>query len=286
LQLKAPSTGIDSYKWSSGLTTSSINIEQSGSYWIDLLKDNCTYRDSIDILFKPYPNVDLGKDTAMCEGQTLLLDPKNNGALFLWQDNSIAQSFLVKKQGKYFVNVTTKGCTTTDTVQIQYLQKPPNFSIGPDRGFCEGMNIILKPNVQTANDLIYQWQDGSTTKNYSIKNEGVYILSLKNTCGEKSDTAILTKGICDLFVPNAFSPNRDGLNEVFKANFGEGIKDFRLQIFNRWGQLVFESSDIAKGWDGNWKGVPQPIGNYIWLIKYIDRYSIDQKLRGSLFLFR
>lgn len=74
---------------------------------------------------------------------------------------------------------------------------------------------------------------------------------------------------CDfLHIPSAFTPNNDGLNDMFRAVAGEAIHSFRLNIYNRWGQLLFTTSDKNKGWDGKFNGMPQPPGVYAWTINY------------------
>lgn len=93
------------------------------------------------------------------------------------------------------------------------------------------------------------------------------------------------KGACKLYVPTAFTPNGDGLNDVFKASYGENITRFIMEIYNRWGQKVFESSDIRKGWNGTYQ---QNLlsGVFIWIIRYdtIDRRN--QVLKGTVSLIK
>jgi len=74
----------------------------------------------------------------------------------------------------------------------------------------------------------------------------------------------------DIYVPNAFTPNNDGLNDILKA-FPVGIKEFRFfKVFNRWGQTIFATKDPARGWDGTIKGIAQPTGVYVWIAEAVD----------------
>ena len=88
------------------------------------------------------------------------------------------------------------------------------------------------------------------------------------------------------YVPTAFTPNGDGLNDTFGPT-AVGIQslDF-FRIFNRFGELVFETNDLRKAWDGTYKGVKQPIDNYVWVVKGIDREGILKSLKGNVVLIR
>jgi gliding motility-associated-like protein len=91
---------------------------------------------------------------------------------------------------------------------------------------------------------------------------------------------------CAVFVPNAFSPNGDRVNDIFKARVQDDINDFRMVVYGRWGQLVFESRDPAQGWDGYQKGIVQPVGSYLWVITYTDSKKQLIKQQGTLLLVK
>lgn len=284
LQLNASVPDASAYQWSTGKSVPSINVNQTGVYWADITKDNCTYRDSIDVVFNPYPVLNLGKDTTLCEDKTLLLDAQNLGATYLWQDNTSNQTYLVTGPGKYNVTVTAKNCSSEDTIVIYYDLKPV-FSLGADFSICSGQTITLKPAIQNWKGVSYLWQDGSNNTTYNVVAPGLYSLTLSNDCGSKTDSIVAIKGTCKLYVPNAFTPNGDGHNDIFKASFGENITKFKMEIYNRWGQKVFESDDINKGWDGTYQ---QNIlaGVFVWIIKYDTVDLKNQTLKGNVLLIR
>jgi gliding motility-associated-like protein len=98
---------------------------------------------------------------------------------------------------------------------------------------------------------------------------------------------IFSNGLCKVFVPSAFTPNGDGTNDVFKV-LGTGlITSLQLKIFNRYGQVVFETTEKNRGWDGKLKGTPSPGGGFVYLLTYKDINSTDVKvMRGSFILIR
>lgn len=232
---------------------------------------------------EPPPSVNLGNDKTLCEGNTLILDATNTNATYLWQDNTTSSTYTVAQPGLYSVSVKRFGCEAKDTIAVNYNLKPV-FTLGPNQGICTGTTLQLNPKI---NNVSYLWQDGTTTPTYTVTQPGLYYLTATNPCGSKSDSILVTKGICKLYIPNAFTPNGDGKNDFFKASFGENITEYSLQIFNRYGEMVFESKDKSKGWNGTYKGSRQPSDSFIWLIKYktaID--NISNQLTGSVLLLR
>lgn len=286
VSLNAAVTGATNYLWSTGNTSSDIGVTQSGIYWADVTKDQCTYRDSISVVFKLLPVVNFGKDTTLCEGQALLLDAGNPGSQYQWQNNSTSQSFNVTLPGQYYVSVTKEGCPWADTIKIQYDLKPV-FTLGADFGICEGQTTLLQPTVQSSSTINFLWQNGSTTSSFQVTQTGIYTLDISNHCGSKRDEVTVSKGVCKLYVPTAFSPNGDGLNDVFRAEYGENVTAFALEIFNRWGQRIFNSKTISSGWNGKLNGVIQPGGAYAWLIKYKTLDGPNEVLlKGTMMLIR
>jgi gliding motility-associated-like protein len=283
VSLNAAVAGASGYIWNNAATTPVIKVSQNGIYWCDVSKDGCLYRDSITLIFKPLPIVNLGNDATLCEGNALLLDATNANATYLWQDRSTAAVYLVKQTGKYYVTVNKAGCIAKGTINVTYLPKPV-FTLGPDKPICNGMYITLNPRL---NNVTYLWQDGSSSPTYTVTQPGLYHLTAINNCGSKKDSVLIRTGACKLYIPSAFTPNRDGKNDEFKAYFGENVTSYHLQLFNRFGKLLFESTDINQGWDGRYKGEPQSQSSYIWIINYqlIDNPE-KQLLKGSVLLIR
>jgi gliding motility-associated-like protein len=109
---------------------------------------------------------------------------------------------------------------------------------------------------------------------------------VENACGITEDEINITKGICQLQMPNAFSPNYDGRNDLFRIKHWQFIKTFEMQIYDRWGMLVFRTTDPRNGWNGNYRGSPQPTGNYVWTISLVDLDGKAGFYRGNFLLLR
>jgi len=144
---------------------------------------------------------------------------------------------------------------------------PPVVNLTDKPFLCAGNPIQLDAGSGFAS---YLWQDGSTGRYDTAINVGTYRVTVTDSHGCTGSDSVQLKN-CDsaLYVPNAFSPNNDGINDVFKVvSSGDNITSFSMRIFDRWGELVFESTDINKGWDGQLQNRFAPTGTYVWIITY------------------
>jgi large repetitive protein len=230
------------------------------------------------------PVVNLGNDVTLCEGNTLLLDATNTNATYQWQDNTSTPTYLVTKQGNYFVTVAKAGCIAKDTITVAYNLKP-KFTLGADTRLCLGSTLTLDPKITVA--VSYLWQDGATTPTYTVTRPGLYSVTATNTCGATTEDITVGDGVCSLYVPNSFTPNGDTKNDLFKAQYGDNVTAFELEVFNRYGQIVFTTTDKNEGWDGTNKGAAQPYGSYVWVIRYKTVVNNNwERLQGTVLLIR
>jgi gliding motility-associated-like protein len=116
----------------------------------------------------------------------------------------------------------------------------------------------------------YTWQDGSTGRYMNVTTAGVYRVTVIDSLGcSGSDSVVVKKCSGNVYVPNAFTPNGDGLNDIFRISASpDDIAEFSMQVFNRWGEKIFESTNVPAGWDGMKMGVYCPADSYIWIIRY------------------
>ena len=266
LTLNASVNNANNYQWNTGAVAASINVSQPGIYWCQVTKQNCVFRDSLAVLsIKPSPIVDLGNDQTLCEGITTTLDATYLNSSYLWQNGTTNPILTVTQQGTYIVEVNYNGCKKSDTVNVNYSLKP-RFTLGQDEAICPGNTILLSPQLNSLWQL--SWQDGTTNPTYTVTQPGNYSLSATNNCGTTQDVIVVSKGICKVYVPTAFTPNNDGLNDIFRVSGADVITEFNLKIFNRWGEVIFETTDKTKGWDGKLKGELLTTGTFVYLLKY------------------
>lgn len=271
------------YQWSTGNTSNSETIHLPGTYWLEVIQNGCAAYDTLKVVNQPAPMVNLGNDTTLCEGQTLLLNAYNDNANYLWQDGGTAPSQLVKKPGIYFITVNINNCVASDSINVDY-KTLPRFSLGRDTLLCEGESYVLSPVVTTNASLL--WQDGSTRQSFTVSKEGVYFLVATNECGSYTDSVTITTSFCNIIMPTGFTPNGDGINDVFKVKYPFPVKEFHLMIYSRWGNKVFETNKINEGWDGSFKGEPSVQGSYVWIICFTDMNNKPAQLKGIITLLR
>lgn len=137
-----------------------------------------------------YPVVNLGNDTTLCLGATLLLDASTPNATYLWQDNSTNPTLLVTQQNTYWVDVTANGCKSSDTIMVYY-EPPPIVNLGSDTSLCEGSSLTL--NATTPN-ATYIWNDNSTNATLTVTQSGQYSVSVNvNGCSTTDAINVIFK---------------------------------------------------------------------------------------------
>ena len=284
-----PHSGANkTYLWQDNSVNPTLTTSESGLYWVEVKNNNsgCILRDSIQLNFKANPIIKLGKDTTICEKATLLLDAGNPGATYLWQDNSTNQTLLAGNSGSYFVKVNLNGCELSDTIVIKN-RLIPKVYLGNDTLLCSGKVITLKPLLLNAENVQFLWSIGDTTMNISVSQPGNYSIDVRNNCGIATDGIVVKPGICQLYVPSAFTPGTDGKNDIFKPGYGDNIVSYSMEIYNRWSQKIFTSNQINNGWDGKFKGVVQPAGVYVWVIRYrVFNNSMEYLEKGTVMMIR
>ncbi|MCW8898750.1 MAG: hypothetical protein OQJ96_13190, partial [Flavobacteriales bacterium] len=124
-------------------------------------------------------NLNLGNDTTLCQGDTLILDATTPNATYLWQDNTTNPTFSVTQQGSYWVQVTVNNCTTTDVINITY-NPSPSINLGNDTTLCQGEILLLDATLPNAT---YLWQDNTTNPTFNVTQQGVYWVQVTNSCG-------------------------------------------------------------------------------------------------------
>ena len=166
------------YVWNTGSTSNGISVVAAGTYWVEATLNGCPVRDSVNVAFTPLPIVDLGPDTTLCDGGTLLLDATLVNATYLWNDGSSGAT-LNAGAGTWSVEVTANGCSNSDTIGIGWFV-PPFIELGPDTTLCPGQSIILDASYPGAS---YQWQDGSTSSTLSAGSSGNYSVQITDIYG-------------------------------------------------------------------------------------------------------
>lgn len=273
------------YTWSTGSTTAQTPVSATGIYQLQVSNQGCTAQGSTQATVLPVPLVNLGEDTAVCLAKTYILNAGNPGDTYLWQDGSTNQTYTVTRPGTYAVTVTRSGCSASASVRIDSTGVP-YVSLGGNLPICPGEAIDLKPSPDSAG-YTYTWQDGSIDTVYRVTVPGTYSVTATDACTSYTATVKVGAGVCVVHTPSAFTPNGDGINDIFRVLGTEVVDQFSLQIYNRWGLKVFETEDKDAGWDGTEGGKIQPVGTYVYQLHF--RYLLTGQLydqEGTLLIIR
>ncbi|MBN4065740.1 gliding motility-associated C-terminal domain-containing protein [Candidatus Amoebophilus asiaticus] len=261
-----------SYLWSTGHTTQSITLVDTGMYWVEVAGNNCTFSDTVTINIMDAPARELNDYYHICKGDFVMLDAGNPGAFYSWSTGDTTKTIVADKGGIYNVVISNTYCSIDDSTSV-IMQR---VDLGKDTSLCEEFKDIMK--LDPGSWVTYYWNNGYNGRWLTINKEGTYIVTVSyNTGCTMSDTIFVDNKCPEApFVPNTFTPNNDGLNDVFKVI---GIKhdDFEMRIYNKWRHLIFYSKDIKEGWDGTYNGLTVPQGIYFWVIYYkqIDSPELD-----------
>ncbi len=242
----------------------------SGTYKFSLESQNgCswTYSDSLAIIILT-GNIFPYRDSTVCQSDSIILDALNAGANYFWDNGSTNESRIIDSSGTYWVSASANGCTVSDTLSLQFL-KIPEIHFPPDTTLCTTENLLLDA---TFPQTTYEWQDGTTLPTYTVTKAGIYYVSATDFCGTITDSINVQfkNCLCALYIPSAFTPNNDGINDIFIPVHACPTEDYSMKIYNRWGQLIFTSNNVSVGWNGTFDNIPQPSGTYVWELTYKD----------------
>ena len=257
----------------------------AGTYY-DTLR---TYQgcDSIiitNLTVHPLPQPDLGPDRGVCIGEVLVLDP-GNFIRYRWQDGSTNPDFITNTISTYSVTVTDSlGCRNADTMKLTKIYPLPENFMPPDSSLCRG-NVL---QVKVPGYINYNWSTGSKKNFIDVTKTGTYRLLATDLygCIGKDSVYVYFYNCINVQVPTAFTPNDDGLNDTYKPLIPAPVTNYQMQIWNRWGQLMFETKNYKTGWDGTFKSKYQPLGAYVFQITLTDIDGNNVKKSGTLMLIR
>lgn len=196
------------------------------------------------------PSFDLGQDRIVCDEQSFNLSTGINDPQFYfhWNDNETTSSIVVSASGKYIVTVTGPCSAIKDSVNIQFATAPSPFSLGSDSETCLPPATTL--HLPESPSYSYTWQDGTTKSTLQIQQFGTFYATIKNVCGQVSDTITFSKkSVFNGIIPNVITPNDDEKNDYFLIP-EDLLGSASLRILNRWGKEVFFSEKYDNRWGG------------------------------------
>jgi gliding motility-associated-like protein len=260
---------------------------QSTFYALASSQNGCENSGRLNFLINSLPEandltVDLCEDK-LGEGQFLAYDltilndqlTSSSSNIVTWYQDAdllipVSNPFetTIFSEDSYYAKIENT-CENSSVVNF-IIHEKPDFDLGLDTTIFYTESKILSPEIEIRFlPGTYLWQDGSTNSTYTVYEEGTYVLQFTdfNGCVAVDSIRILVERY-RIFVPNAFTPNGDGVNDTFGPIITGDIvgEEMEMFIYNRWGELIYEFTDFGQAWDGTYKGKKVNVGVYVWIL--------------------
>ena len=233
-------------------------------------------------------SLDIGADTMLCRGTSLELSVNDFWENVTWSNGSNQRSIEVREPAIYWVEVQNDNCLLKDLIMVEYLP-PLEIELGEDVSLCLEDSLILDVSVPNGT---YLWNNGSNESQILITNPGTYQVEINNGCESLTDELIVTQRdkCCEVYAPNVFTPNGDGINDLFEITTESNISRYQIHIYNKWGRLVYSSNTINDFWDGLIADKRKALaGVYYWNIKIMcieNNDIIDGEFKGHVTILK
>lgn len=304
-------TGL-SYKWlfGNGATSTDVNTDyaykKAGVYNVQLIATDFVpchdtamgtiYVDSLSAI-----SISVS-DTVLCRGTYITLMSNytsigNTGITWDFGDaDSIVNENPVKHgfvgSGRHFIRATAhfRACNDVSTSRSVVVYQSPDLYLGSDTTICPGGVALSLGDYRnsTAPGMAWHWSTGQTTSRITVTAPGTYYATAYLNGCTASDT-IQVQNDCYVNIPNVFTPNGDGLNDYFfpRQYLSRGLTEFKMNIYNRWGQLIFETTNLqGSGWDGKFNNMEQPVGVYVYFVEVLFKDGQKETRTGNVTLLK
>lgn len=305
-QITAIVNNADSIHWVTNNTngaTTSVTAPFSGYYVVEAFKfGSCSGIDSVFVNATTAPiNFELGPNQTLCSNTSPVVLGNTNYTAdsYLWSDGATTptNSIAFPQSGWQSLTITLNGCTFTDSVLIDWTN-PPTISLGLDRTICPGDELYIGASTSGIGNVT--WSNGDSGPSTTITQAGTYFATITNNCGTDTDTLIVTASsncggsgginnndttaafLPGYYIPTAFTPNGDGLNDYFGIKTDLVFDSYRMIVQDRLGNRVFETYNKDDHWNGTYQGTQEPVilGTYVYKIDFITQQGVTESIIG------
>ncbi len=286
---------FSSYEWSTNETTSTISVSSEGSYSVTVTDANgCTGMSSVQVNVLSEINFNL-TDFTLCSGDETTITAPDNFESYEWSNGSTTQSITVGAQGVYSVEVTdVNGCSGSASSTVSFIVYALDATATPttiNKGETTQLNVTVSGG---SGNYTYSWTPTTGLDDNAIANPTatpedttvytVVVVDAETECAVGTDSVLVEVILESRFaVPDAFTPDGDGRNDLFEIYTSGNITVSEFKIYNRWGELIH---DATNGWDGTYKGEPQPVGTYGYYAVLIKDDGSKEIIKNAFTLIR
>lgn len=290
-----PGNWFKSYKWQDG-SDDSIFIAKTPGFYKVVYETFCnrTLEDTVTI--KPlYIELLPNHIRKICKGDSIVLQAKSGFSDYHWSPDyritSTTENVAIVSpvmDTAYIVNALVKpGCRIYDTVKLVTLN-PADIQIKQERRNCAELILYVLP-PSSFSEIVWSEPTNTNATQLTVSKSGWYSFTAKdnNGCIVKDSANIIFEPCNNqISFPNAFTPNRDGLNDIFRPLTTGRLLKYELSIYNRWGQKIFFSQNPSVGWDGTLSGKIQQQQNFIWICRYQLYGGKATTIKGTVLLIK
>ncbi len=284
--------GATSVTWPDGSSGASFSINAAGTYPVQASIGLCPSYDTL-VVTVANPVADAGMDVSACTGDSVFVEVlPDPGVLLGWSLDGVpvgsGGSAWLSTPGTYVLLAMEGPCWQQDS--LVFSEDPlPLLDFQPDSvAWCPEASVVLEP---ASNAESFLWEGGQTSPAIQVDMPGLYaLIASLNGCIAEASVEVFERDDCSCnpSLPNAFSPNGDGVNDIFRVLFTDGcpnLSGFDFRVFSRWGELVFAGGEPGQGWDGTLRGRPAELGSYVYQLRYTNNGQL-QLQQGNLTLVR
>jgi gliding motility-associated-like protein len=269
--------------WSTGTNTSTLLVNTAGTYSVTV-DNGCLSSDEIEIVFLPLPQVSLPDTVYICPEAENIVNAGGGPYTYLWSDGTTDSTFQLLSEGVIDVQKFNACGWAADTVRVF---EPPLLvlPIISDTVLCFNQDWLLVLDTLT---FPVVWENGSVQTERLLDRAGEYTLEAANACGTQSETFTLSYEPCncDVYIPNAFTPDLNGLNDFFFTKSECSFEAYELVVYNRWGEEFFRSNDPSQPWNGGVQSHFAPDGVYTYSLTYQFASEDPMSKQGFVVLIR
>ncbi len=279
--------GAYRYEWSTGDSTETISVrEPGGIYWLLGYSSEGCVSDTISVTISEEPDwyFALLGDSSLCEGSTSVLCAEG-GLEYLWNTGATTDSILIYGGNTYSVTgINARGCQKRLSITVSEVPTPTmDYSLSTYT--INSRHNTVECSVNSDDQLSFLWDMGDGTVSnsafyvhtYTIPSELIsFPVTICATNEYGCSKSYMSYVAVDIFIPNVFTPNNDGINDLFMAGYG-------MKIFDRYGIILFNGES---GWDGSYKGRKADPDTYFYILNYENAYGEERVKKGFITLVR
>ncbi|MDG1517004.1 MAG: PKD domain-containing protein [Flavobacteriales bacterium] len=273
LMLDAENISLN-FSWNTLDKSQTITVDEEGGYSVEVTDEiGCLGSDEIYVTKEILPDPYFEKDKIICEGTAITLAPDAGFESYdiYWLSNVASFEIEVTETGAYSSVIQSEFCKDTFVVNVAKIDTPDAVIIDlyGDGVYCFDLESTALRIGSEEPNISYDWIDFGRVEEVEIVAAGEYHVTASNDfCTSNYTQSIQEHCAGRLFIPNSFTPNNDGINDVFKPVSNGHVDDFDFRVYDRWGTLIFQTNNLDEGWDGRLRNNIVMIDVFVYKVSY------------------